>query len=140
MGGLELLNYLYLKSFKKALTKKKFSQEEIKAIITLVDDEIETYYIDKKNVLEKEIENLKDQIKHMKIEYNSMEIENESIKKRLETLVETNKMLLHQLEQRDNTTHKTLAAIKENLIMGQEVIETISITGNKMLLENNNKK
>lgn len=116
---------VYFLMIKKMLKKNSLSKEQVDYILFMLDEDIQEHFKLKELKLESKIKELEFEKTEMEKEKNSLEIENESLRKRMEVLTDTNKLLLHQLEQRDATTNKTLESIKDNLLMGQEVINSI---------------
>lgn len=124
---------VYFIILKKMLKKKNLSKEQIDYILYMLDEDIQEHFKLESLKLENKIKELESEKIHLEKEKNSLEIENDSVRKKMDVLVDTNKLLLHQLEQRDATTNKTLESIKDNLLMGQEVIDTIQNKTNQFI-------
>lgn len=124
---------IYFIVLKKMLQKKKLSKEQVDYILYMLDEDIQEHFKIERLKLKNTIRELESEKISLEKEKNSLDIDNEALRKKMDVLVDTNKLLLHQLEQRDATTNKTLESIKENLLMGQEVITTIQDKTNQFI-------
>ena len=116
---------LYFIMLKKMLESKSLKKEQIDYILFMLDENIQEHYKEKMLVLENQLKEKDVNIVELTKRNNELEIENDGLRKKMDVVVETNQVLLRQLEQRDETTLKTLDAIKTNIQAGNHIIKGI---------------